>query len=51
MTDKKSVSPPIGSLPNPGFQGLLMTSFALPERPRSRRAKYPKVRTGCVSCK
>lgn len=31
--------------------GLLITSFAVHERPKSRRARYPKVRTGCISCK
>ncbi|KAJ3485029.1 hypothetical protein NLG97_g6907 [Lecanicillium saksenae] len=50
-TEKKRLSLPTGVVPSKHFQGLLMTSFALPERPRSRRAKYPKVRTGCISCK
>ena len=31
--------------------GLLITSFAVHERQKSRRARYPKVRTGCISCK
>ncbi|KAJ6789361.1 hypothetical protein PWT90_00914 [Aphanocladium album] len=41
-TEKKRLSLPTGVVPSKHFQGLLMTSFALPERPRSRRAKYPK---------
>ncbi|KAJ4153772.1 hypothetical protein LMH87_010245 [Akanthomyces muscarius] len=48
--EQKRLSLPTGVVPR-HFHGLLMTSFALPERPKSRRAKYPKVRTGCVSCK